>query len=100
MWNDRTSVWVAEVRCIEARSSGHICQELAPFSLARADAREWLPGFHRASPSTPLDVSSYVAGSIAGRPAAGPRVDSAPSAPMPAMSDEPRSPRAEPSEAT
>lgn len=37
--------------------------ELAPF-LARA---RWLPGFHRASPSTPLDASSYVRGSIAPR---------------------------------
>ena len=35
--------------------------ELAPFPL---DAG-WLPGFHRASPSTPLDAYSYVVGSVA-----------------------------------
>jgi hypothetical protein len=34
--------------------------ELAPFVACAT----WLPGFHRASPSTPLDASSYVIGSI------------------------------------
>jgi len=34
--------------------------ELAPFAACAA----WLPGFHRASPSTPLDASSYVASII------------------------------------
>jgi len=37
--------------------------ELAPFAACAA----WLPGFHRASPSTPLDASSYVVGSIGSR---------------------------------
>src|SRR4051812_11253855 len=42
----------------------HISQELAPSPFGR------LPGLHWASPSTPLDVSSYVRGSIAAQSAA------------------------------
>src|SRR3954467_671104 len=42
----------------------HISQELAPSPFGR------LPGLHWASPSTPLDVSSYVGGSIAAETAA------------------------------
>jgi len=52
---------VAEVG-LEA--SGHICQELAPFPSRSACRDGRLPGFHRASPSTPLDVSSYVGATI------------------------------------
>ena len=37
--------------------------ELPPFPAARATG--WLAGFHRASPSTPLDAYCYVRGTVA-----------------------------------
>ena len=69
----------------------HISQELAPSRLLRG-----LPGLHRASPSTPLDVSSYVGGSISGMPSAVPGSHAGRGDPM---TDEPRSPHAEPAQA-
>src|SRR5512132_513970 len=63
-----------------------------------------LPGLHRASPSTPLDVSSYVAKDLSNlarhRKA---QVNSLPERiPMPTTmtTDEPRSPYAQPAQAT
>src|SRR4051794_1595350 len=55
----------------------------------------WLPGFHRASPSTPLDASSYVAGTVAGWVAAA-RVATIVCV---TTLEDPFSPRAEPAQA-
>src|SRR3954468_8334265 len=45
-------------------SSSHLSDrgptELAPSSATSEDLAKWLPGFHRAVPSTPLDASGYV----------------------------------------
>src|SRR5215218_8412596 len=79
--------------------------------------RRWLPGLHRASPSTPLDVSSYVRATLAsiavarraswtrrhGRLRPSWRAQRAGRLHLganPVLSDEPRSPRAQPAQAT
>src|SRR4051794_18447988 len=58
------------VGCSEADASpSHISQvalgyllELAPFPRHERRVTRWLPGLHRASPSTPLDAYCYVSG--------------------------------------
>ena len=71
----------------------------SPMELPPFRCRGWLAGFHRASPSTPLDASSYVARRIANIRRTR-REDRTHRANRRCDNDEPRSSHAEPSEAT